>query len=232
MKQSYLVVLSLLAGVFAFAARTVQITIPTGQSLQLANPSTSSVSYNIECFDHSGVPKANLTNQTLGPNATKLYGNTNRCAGGALPANSSSVSTVGLLECTGPTDFASAASRCDSFYSLCTYQQVGTHGFYSINGHYWFNINTSSWLFSVDYGSTFNSATPSTHAAATAGPGAYDKYCKVGTDQRDNCQHVAKTTSLAGALCCPGGTVSLCKVTVNSSSGFLSSPQFKGGSPF
>mgnify|MGYP003393540617 CR=1 FL=1 len=228
MKKNILGLLVVFLGTFAFAARTVQITIPKGQSVQISNPSTGTVNYDIECFDSSGTSKANLTGQSLSQNASKTYGETETCAGNALPANSSTVSTVGLLECAGSTNFANASALCDSFYSLCTFDQVVTSGPVSGN-QYWFNINTATWLFSTNFGSTFNSASVGTGAASH--PNSANS-CKVGAVTLNFCQNISTSTSLAGALCCPASDVNICKVTVNTTSGFLSSPQFKGGAPF
>ncbi|MCB9025403.1 MAG: hypothetical protein H6625_03725 [Bdellovibrionaceae bacterium] len=234
------------------AARTVNL-MNMNDKVVLTNPSTVSVNYDVACFSPSGSQIVNLSNETLIPNATKVYGasvditsvsNTDACTPGTADfgyfTHVSCGATMQAKACPGSVDFTNASSLCGTGLTLCKYLPGNYYSCAGTNNAFWVDAPTTGLVeISPDSGCTWTSMA-ATHALMVSerfscASVAYSQSCRVGGANQviNGCGSDLKTNS-HGAICCAKPASSFCRITINSTSvdAFLSSPNFKGGASF
>jgi hypothetical protein len=226
----------------SWADRSVNIATSTGE-IELVNGSNVNVAYSIECYDKdSGTALTNSTavSQNLISKKSVKYGGSYGCIGGSTLHYTY---PQGAYLCKGTpatTNYATAAGYCGSGASLCTFSKLNAIGLTDLGSTYsgyWFDGGDPFYTTS-DGGSTWSGPV----SGSTLAPRSYSMY---GPNYKCNsvsnnsgaisyCMQDSKTPGYGdGALCCPADNpFRSCKVTVHGTTGFLQSPQFKGGTPF
>lgn len=227
-----------------WADRSVTIAVPENR-IEITNGSPVTVTYSVACYDKTtGTNIAGAATQTLASKASIEYSGPGTCAGGANPSYKHS---AGAFGCSGTnTNFAGAPSLCGPQSSICTAATLIALGVTSIQnfpqGHI-FDIGATNWFSTFDnWGKNYpqtqsgggknyaprvgdNKATTNYKCSTTASGGiSFCTYIDVNSN------------SGTGAICCPANNgFKSCLVTIHSatpSTGYLQSPQFKGGTAF
>lgn len=227
-----------------WAARTVVLT-PNGSSeLRLTNPSSVNVSYTVDCFNASGASVFSSGAKTLNPGKTWKMAPT--CAGGSNPGKIISISsgtggTAVFCPAGSNINYSQAANQCDTGYTLATIAQIKTLYIYNSSGRYWFSPGSTNWYYKYS-GSTISSYTDNATTVAPTAQTDYQSQCVDGSSNWvEYCSPLeVSSTAAVGAVCYtpvsynPMNGPSFCRVQITSgdANAYLTSPWFKGGSPF
>ena len=226
------------------AQRTVVLTSHgPGSPIQITNPSTVGVNFDVACFDAAGTQTVNQTGLSLASQNTHFVGGPTCAAGYTLEVSSSSFSSP-IYACkkdSGTVTFANAAAVC-SGNNLCTIQEVvlnhGTNAY--SNFAYWFVPGVTNWSYDNTGSGAFTNVTDGTGTRSIVTASNFTPRCKdvvaaSGAPNVQNCKERTVGFGAAGSLCCESQTgLSYCRVTITSTSAdaYLTSPNFKGGAPF
>lgn len=231
----------LLTGSTAFAARTINITMPAGsKELLLSNPSSSTVAYSISCYNKLGVATLTATGQSLSADNTAShdtgYTDTGLCASAANPSSSyTDKNGKKVYYCSGANTYSNAGNLCGSGQKFCmpTVQTPACSQY----------IGQPVWVKS-EAGTEKSNDGPCTWLPITLGTDFYYGgscgnfyYRKVGAgfESLSGLSSSGTGSEALGATCCEDtSSGGICKVTITSTGTniFLSSPAFKGGAPF
>jgi len=209
--------------------------------VQLQNGSSTTVNYTAACYRNGSQVGATVT-ASLGPKLTKILGGF-PCANGTNGFSYNLTEASGAHKCYGAT-LTNYTSSCAVGYSNCTYAQTllllvnpvfETSGARLNFGDATLD-NSAADAFEV---STNGGATWVLNGTGKSAAFFHDstKKCRVGVKIFENCGELLATEQ-RDTFCCPAantiaGSVDSCEVTIDSSqTGFLQSPQFKGGAPF
>lgn len=229
----------------AIAARSISIAVPEGK-LELINPSTTAVTYDVQCYDRTtGTAIISLIGQSLNSKGQRTHNNPAGCASGVAP---SKVLSQGALFCPGSVTYANRATLCSSAAtSVCSFAQVQAMNVPTAEmlGYYWMNVDAAG--SATSFYSTYDSWGSANNLMDMTGgkPYAPITYSKSGSSNQCSaasngtgavvmgCSSAMANGTSSGTLCCPDNAgFASCKVTIQSATGHLQSPQFKGGSPF
>lgn len=217
---------------YAFAAqRKVSILADSSKSLSLTNGSSSSVTYNIQCYDSNGGSLLTLASQTLASKKEVKYGG-GKCGNGNVPSTYDSANTVVSCYASNATQMASA---CPGGTTICTYSELSAKTITGYGQMVVRGLPTNSFYYSYDTGTSWYPATNGFGARFTnATYNQCDADADHGTGVFSKCNQAYG--NYGNVACCKTAgyveNISNCDVTVTSPSGHLQSPTFKGGSPF
>jgi hypothetical protein len=248
----------LTVGLFVFAIAPRKVTIPvntsTGSSdagIKLMNGGTSTVNYNLKCYNESGTQTFAKSNLFLGPKAQ-----TNHVTGKHCASYTSYYTNLGngMVVCDYAY-YSNRSSSCVNGYTVCSMSQFqanypGTspYGYSNWSGSAWVELsgtgldtsgNSGSWGISYSSGSTWSSNTSNFVGIATSNSSNRCNTSPTGGGATfNNCGEGALYNTY-GVFCCPGPNAEAlsasCQVEVDATSAadaYLQSPQFKGGAPF
>jgi hypothetical protein len=247
----------LTVGLFVFAIAPRRVTIPvntsTGASItgiKLMNGGTSTVNYNLKCYNESGTQTFAKSNLFLGPKAQ-----TNHVTGKYCSNYTAYYTNLGggMVVCDY-TDYTNRSNSCVNGYTVCSMSQFqanfpgsSPYGSSNWSGTAWVELSgtgldtsgsSGSWGISYSSGSNWSSNTMNYIPAASANS---SNRCNIspagGGTTFNNCGEGYMYGT--HVLCCPGPNAEAlsasCQVEVDASSAadaYLQSPQFKGGAPF
>lgn len=208
--------------------------------VELQNGSTVPVNYTITCYSNgSVVPSMNNISQSLTPRMSKSYGEI-LCGNGSSATTANFNSSSGAHAC-GWVDYSQRNTVCANGYTVCSIGQAAAAATSYSTGWVEFPApynNSSSNSFQIsDVTGTYTGMQNWQGSVAMFEYGS--RKCRPSGGGADvlNCT-AASTTMYMPAICCPqAGTVfgklDSCEVVINASeTGYLQSPQFKGGAPF
>lgn len=247
-------------GLYSFATASRKVSIPlqissgasdSNNGIDLHNGSAVAVNYNITCYDKSGSPTFAKSAITLNPKASITHAGPVKCADNTVANKYDFLNN--MVACSS-TDYANAASKCASGYTMCSLTEFKN------------NLGSSSgWsTFWVNFSSEFGGAISTSSGASNNFQYSYDGInwynmtgnyiiagyqnasykCRAssGSTEYGNCNgNWVSPTSWYSVACCPtaGANIELpsnsCDVEILSTtpaSGYLQSPQFKGSAAF
>lgn len=238
----------LLVASIAEAARTIRI-VSRKEGIQLTNPSTVSVNYDVTCYKADGSVTSASAGQTLSPNASVNHGTgktlsdftplSNACTSNG-PTSFGLTGGMSAVGCNTSNTYADAALACSDGLEVCNYVPhnyincgaVSTSMYWvrpPVTGTVTFSNSACSWA-NTTFDSTTDGLVMGEYCSSVG-----NSYCSIngGSNYSSYCGAQPKTATI-GTLCCPKTASSYCKVTINTAdaNAFLASPHFKGGAPF
>jgi hypothetical protein len=239
--NQYLLMLALaFMPVLAKADRTVKF-VPTGKKIKVSNPSTNALTYSITCKNGSGTNLLNLTGQALPAGQSREHTNAGTaCTTAGYVSDTMATFQGGMIKCSDSmamTPVAYSDSLCGLGYHLCSPPEFsenksggasGSDSWLSAQGYAnWsaYEWDGMAWTW-IDRDSTY---------APVADPMSSSSQCATGMSgggaKSTYCRSRLKTDNLYSYMCCPD-TVGFCQITVTGDTGYLITPDFKGGTPF
>jgi hypothetical protein len=235
----------LFAGVLSVAliafASGRKVSLPvSGGYIQLTNGSDTPVSYSMVCYGSgNGLPVGGTNTYTLGARASTsyYYGSGSGTFAGCGSNYAYWTSGDSKAAACGYTSYANHSSMCSAGYTVCGFNEyataVGTN-YYSAWVTPPSGFSAASWSYRTWTGATTWSSFTASDAVSFY-PGGQ---CKDGANNvTSNCAANYASNSMYTACCTASvsvgvGQVQSCDVSVQGSTGFLQSSNWKGNTPF